>query len=262
MFVLSCSSRTTFVNFWTLLTFVKFSLTLWVELMAISIFCSVTWQLYNKVSFFHNADCKFWPHKELPGFGGDVHYPDDAAFSNWGAQSDNRPLQLCPRNDTRFKVIHMKAASHVEPQTSEVMYCVMFLVQWSRISQAWTDDCGLWEPTEKDDGGVCPSCKSKICYNERNPMTVSHLKWRTCFNPSSLAFSAYFSLFFGSRCKMHWSPCRWCTHAGICLQISGGTLSCSVWLVLPVPCSIQLSQTRSGFTVVLKYYCKVKNLQS
>ncbi len=96
MFVLSCSSRTTFVNFWTLLTFVKFSLTLWVELMAISIFCSVTWQLYNKVSFFHNADCKFWPHKELPGFGGDVHYPDDAAFSNWGAQSDNRPLQTMP----------------------------------------------------------------------------------------------------------------------------------------------------------------------
>lgn len=197
MFVLSCSSRTTFVNFWTLLTFVKFSLTLWVELMAISIFCSVTWQLYNTVSFSHNADCKFWPHKELPGFGGDVHYPDDAAFSNWGAQSDNRPLQLCPWNDTRFKVTHIKVASYVEPQTSEVMYCVMFLVQWSRISQAWTDDCGLWEPTEKDDGGVCPSCKSKICYNERKSYdSVSHLKRRTCFNPSSLPFSAYFSLCF------------------------------------------------------------------
>lgn len=58
---------------------------------------------------------------------------------------------------------------------------------------------------------------------------------------------------YDRHCQMRWSPCRWCTHAVICLQISGGTLSCSVWSVLPVPCSTRPSLTRSGLTIQLKY---------
>lgn len=37
-----------------------------------------------------------------------------------------------------------------------------FCAQRSRVPQAWTDDRGLWESLEEDDGGVCPSWKSKI----------------------------------------------------------------------------------------------------
>lgn len=137
-------------------------------------------------------------------------------------------------------------------------------VQWSRIPQAWTDDCGLWEPVEKDDGGVCPSWKSKICMlhlDQKSYYSVSHLIRRTWFNLSSLPFVFLFSfsLCYGSRCQMHWSPCRWSTHAGICLQISGGTLSCSVWLVLLVPCSTRLNLTRSGFAIVFNYFCELSS---
>lgn len=96
------------------------------------------------------------------------------------------------------------------------------------------------------------------CYNEirKSYYSVSQLIKTTWFNLSSFVFRLSFSL-YDSRCQMHWSPCRWSTHAGICLQISGGTLSSSVWLVLLAPCSTRLNPTRSGFAIVFNYFCEL-----
>lgn len=138
---------------------------------------------------------------------------------------------------------------------SRIVWCFLFSDrEYPRLGQMIVD---YENPLKKMMEEFVPHGKVKSATKRENPITLfpisngGHVLTRALchFLPTSISV-------FDSRCKMHWSPCRWCTHAGICLQISGGTLSCSVWLVLPVPCSIQLSQTRSGFAVALNYFCK------
>lgn len=71
------------------------------------------------------SDGELWPHQELPGPGGDIHYTDDDTVSHRGEESHHRTLQLRPRDDTWSQVTERHKQTDAIEKFSEPSMCVM-----------------------------------------------------------------------------------------------------------------------------------------
>lgn len=81
--------------------------------------------LSRKCLFPLLSDGELWPHQELPGPGGDIHYTDDDTVSHRGEESHHRTVQLRPRDDTWSQVTERHKQTDAIKKFSEPTMCLM-----------------------------------------------------------------------------------------------------------------------------------------
>lgn len=142
------------------------------------------------------SDGELWPYQELPGPGGDVHDSDDHPVSYRGEESHHRTVQLRPWDDAWSQVIwcysslilHGERMHGLISQVTSVLIIdvsdpvLLCVLQWSGVPQIGPDDRGLWEPSQKDDGGVCSPWKGRNVFM----CSVMHQHFDFCLPPSLL----------------------------------------------------------------------------